>query len=42
MRIIENGKWLTLSIKPNGDKFYYYNNQLHREKGPAIELVKWS
>lgn len=35
----ENGKWLTVSIKDNGDRFYYHNNQLHREKGPAIELA---
>lgn len=39
MRIIENGKWLTLSISANGDRFYYYENKLHRENGPAIELA---
>jgi hypothetical protein len=39
MRIIENGKWLTLSISPNGDRFYYYESKLHRERGPAIELA---
>lgn len=37
--IQENGKWLTVSVKQNGDRFYYYNNKLHREKGPAIELA---
>lgn len=39
MRVIENGKWLTLSISANGDRFYYYENKLHRENGPAIELA---
>jgi hypothetical protein len=36
--IIEGGKSYNVSVKPNGDKFYYLNNKLHRELGPAIEL----
>jgi hypothetical protein len=37
--IQENGKTLNVSVKENGDKFYYLNNKLHRERGPAIELA---
>jgi hypothetical protein len=28
-----------LFVDPYGDKFYYLNNRLHREDGPAIEFV---
>jgi hypothetical protein len=34
-----------LEINEYGDKFYYLNDQLHREDGPAIEYIngfkKW-
>jgi hypothetical protein len=39
MMVIEGGKWYNVSIRDGGNKFYYYNNKLHRELGPAIELV---
>ncbi len=26
----------------NGNKYWYYNNELHREDGPAIECVDGS
>lgn len=38
MQINEGGKQYIVSVKENGDKFWYLNNQLHRELGPAIEL----
>ena len=39
VQVIENGKWYNVSMLQNGDKFYYHNNKLHREMGPAIELA---
>ena len=27
----------TVRVESNGDKFWYLNNQLHREDGPAVE-----
>lgn len=39
MIVNENGKRYVVSIKENGDKFWYFNNKLHREAGPAIELA---
>jgi hypothetical protein len=38
MQINEAGKTYTISVKENGDKFWYYKGKLHREQGPAIEL----
>ena len=38
MQVIEGGIWYNVSVKEDGTKFWYLNNQLHREKGPAIEL----
>ena len=38
MIVIEKGKSYNVSIKENGDKFWYLDNQLHREEGPAVEL----
>jgi len=35
----EGGKSYNVSIRGAGDKFWYLNNKLHREKGPAIELI---
>ena len=35
----EGGKTYTISIKDNGDRFWYLNNKLHREKGAAIENI---
>jgi hypothetical protein len=35
----EDGKQYSISVKPNGDRFWYLNNKLHREKGAAIELA---
>lgn len=35
---IEGGKTYNISEK-NGNRFWYLNNKLHRELGPAIELV---
>jgi len=29
----------TVKVHPNGDKFWYVNDKLHREDGPAIELL---
>lgn len=37
MQVIEGGVWYNVSVKEDGTKFWYHNNQLHREKGPAIE-----
>lgn len=37
--ICEAGKWYNVSTLENGDRFYYHNNKLHREIGPAIELA---
>jgi hypothetical protein len=34
---LEDGKQYNISNK-NGDEFWYLNNKLHREKGPAIIL----
>lgn len=39
MIIIENGKKYIVTVKENGDKFWYLDNKLHREEGPAVELV---
>jgi len=30
---------VTLSIVSNGSKYWYQNDSLHREDGPAIELI---
>jgi hypothetical protein len=27
----------TVKVYPNGDKFWYLNDKLHREDGPAVE-----
>ena len=27
----------TVRVWPNGDKYWYRNDQLHREDGPAVE-----
>jgi hypothetical protein len=37
--IMENGKTYHISINKNGDRFWYFGNKLHRESGPAIELM---
>lgn len=39
MIVNENGKKYIVTVKENGDKFWYLNNKLHRETGPAIELA---
>lgn len=39
MIVNEKGKRYVVSVKENGDKFWYLNNKLHREEGPAIELA---
>lgn len=39
MIVNEGGKRYIVSVKENGDKFWYLNNKLHRELGPAIELA---
>lgn len=39
MIVNENGKRYVVSVKENGDKFWYFNDKLHREAGPAIELA---
>jgi hypothetical protein len=36
--VSEAGKVYVLSMKDNGDRFWYQDNKLHREKGPAIEF----
>lgn len=41
MKIKENNKEYIISIK-NGHKYYYHNNKLHRESGPAIEFANGS
>ena len=42
MQINEAGKTYTISIKENGDKFWYYNGKLSRIEGPAVELANGS
>lgn len=42
MIVVENGKRYVVSVKENGDKFWYLNDKLHRESGPAIELASGS
>ena len=27
----------TVQVKPNGDKYWYLNDKIHREDGPAVE-----
>lgn len=39
MKIIEANKEYNVVVKENGDKFWYWQNRLHREAGPAIELA---
>ena len=39
MIVVEKGKQYNVSVKENGDKFWYLGNRLHREEGPAIELA---
>lgn len=39
MKILENDKEYEVSVKENGDKFWYHKGKLHREAGPAIELA---
>lgn len=39
MIVNELGKRYVVSIKTNGDKYWYFNDKLHREAGPAIELI---
>lgn len=39
MFIQEGGKWYNVSIRDGGNRFWYHDNKLHRELGPAIELV---
>lgn len=39
MKILENNKEYDVSVKENGDKFWYHKGKLHREAGPAIELA---
>lgn len=39
MFIQEGGKWYNVSIRGGGNRFWYHDNKLHRELGPAIELV---
>lgn len=39
MIVNEGGKNYNVSVKENGDKFWYFNGKLHRELGPAIELA---
>lgn len=42
MIMYEKGKRYVVSIKENGDKYWYLNDKLHREVGPAIELANGS
>ena len=30
----------TVEVRPNGDKYWYLNGNLHREDGPAIEYTR--
>ena len=39
MKVIESGIEYEVSVRPNGDRFWYYKGKLHREIGPAIELA---
>ena len=39
MIVYEKGKRYVVSVKTNGDKYWYLNDKLHREEGPAIELI---
>lgn len=39
MMVVEGGKWYNVSVRDGGNRFWYHDNKLHRELGPAIELV---
>jgi hypothetical protein len=30
----------TVKVYPSGDKYWYLNDELHREDGPAIEYIR--
>jgi hypothetical protein len=39
-QIIENGIIYDVVEYNNGDKYWYLNGLLHRENGPAVELIE--
>ena len=38
-QVVEKNKKYTVVVHTNGDKAYYFNNNLNREDGPAIEYA---